>query len=206
MTRSLRPERSILDAEGRIDLSGDGRVGAFSEAPLDGSGDAWAKDKHARQTLAPALSPPQVKTGETGVNDRRTLAVPAANTLVDTLEKVGLGDYLGALQDAELEIGVDPNNALAIECADTCRARLTEQYLTKIGSRDHVYQVAVHASEIQWLGLDPQALAVLGQIDGARSVDCSAPAVERSVSDAQNFCRASRCQSDRSGRLDQDML
>ena len=58
----------------------------------------------------------------------------------------------------------------ARQYADASRARLETKYTTRIGSLEYVFNLAVPAAKVKWLGLDPQAAFLLSLVDGQTSV------------------------------------
>jgi hypothetical protein len=81
-----------------------------------------------------------------------------------------LGDYAGALRAAELQLGLDATDQSARDYAAESRRRLEERYTTRVGSLDYVFNVAVPAAKVRWLGLDPQAAFLLSFVDGQTTV------------------------------------
>ena len=80
-------------------------------------------------------------------------------------------NYSNALVLAESVLVSDPAHAHARRCADTCRDKLTEKYLGRLGGRHNVPRVTVSAEEIRWLSLDHRAGFLLSSIDGSMSLD-----------------------------------
>ena len=81
-----------------------------------------------------------------------------------------LGDYAAALHSAELQLGLDPDDESARQYADASRARLEIRHTTRIGSLEYVFNLAVPAAKVKWLGLDPQAAFLLSLVDGQTTV------------------------------------
>ena len=81
-----------------------------------------------------------------------------------------LGDYARSLSAAELLLGLDPDDENAQQYAVSSRARLETRYINRIGSLDYVFNLAVPAAKVKWLGLDPQAAFLLSLVDGQTSV------------------------------------
>jgi hypothetical protein len=82
-----------------------------------------------------------------------------------------LGDFAAALYSAELQLGLDPDDESARQYAETSRARLETRYTTRIGSLEYVFNLAVPAAKVKWLGLDPQAAFLLSLVDGQTTVE-----------------------------------
>jgi hypothetical protein len=89
---------------------------------------------------------------------------------LEIADHFALGDYAAALHSAELQLGVDPEDESARQYAETSRARLETRYTTRIGSLEYVFNLAVPAAKVKWLGLDPQAAFLLSLVDGQTTV------------------------------------
>ncbi|MCA9602014.1 MAG: hypothetical protein KC417_08320 [Myxococcales bacterium] len=89
----------------------------------------------------------------------------------DMRDRLALDDFTGALRAAELVLGSDPNNAEARGVVAACRERLSQMYLSRVGSTESVPQVIVPDAEIRWLGLDHRAGFLLSRVDGMSTVD-----------------------------------
>lgn len=152
----------VLGQDGGIDLSGGPLPSRPSQRPtLRPVGDAWAADRD-RRTLVPPT---------------RELAVekPSEEVLPDDIhqeiaDRFGLGDYAAALSAAELQLGLDPEDESARQYAQISRERLEARYVTRIGSLEFVYNLAVPTAQVKWLGLDPQASFLLSLVDGQTTV------------------------------------
>jgi hypothetical protein len=81
-----------------------------------------------------------------------------------------LGNYAAALHAAELQLGLNPDDACADQYATESRARLETRYTTRIGSLEYLFNIAVPLAKVKWLGLDPQAAFLLSLIDGQTTV------------------------------------
>jgi len=81
-----------------------------------------------------------------------------------------LGDYARSLSAAELLLGLDPEDENAQQYAVNSRARLETRYISRIGSLDYIFNLAVPAAKVKWLGLDPQAAFLLSLVDGQTTV------------------------------------
>lgn len=155
---------TVLGADGTIDLSGDAapRVEKV-HSPGQPSGDAWLAD-HARRSLVPPAKPQAPA-------DRKTVSEAIPGDLAQEIaDRFALGDYAGALSMAELQLGLDPNDRSARDYATQSRRRLEARYTTRIGSLEHVFNRAVPAAKVKWLGLDPQAAFLLSLVDGQTRV------------------------------------
>jgi hypothetical protein len=100
--------------------------------------------------------------------------VPAARPL-DPLELVReryeVGDYSGALVQAEAVLEDRPDDGEALRLADACRAQLLDMYLARIGDRTQVPRVVMEPDQLRWLSLDHRAGFLLSVIDGTSTID-----------------------------------
>jgi len=154
----------LLGADGVIDLTGGLAREHADERPTGGpSGDAWVVDRDRRSLLplAPGANAvvPQEADPQSPDDIHREIA-----------DHFALGDYAAALHSAELQLGLDPADESARQYADTSRARLETRYTTRIGSLEYVFNLAVPAAKVKWLGLDPQAGFLLSLVDGQTTV------------------------------------
>ena len=179
---------TLLDAKGGIDLAAAGLGSDDSEPESEsetGGTDAWAADQHRRRTVAPqplgrALAAAAGMKRVSEAPERPTLRVSAERPTIaapsgeeirrEVVDRFALGDFKGALREAELLLGRDPHDEVALQYASVSRQRLEEQYATRVGSLSYIYSVCVPESEIRWLGLDPQAGSLLSLVDGVSTV------------------------------------
>ncbi len=153
----------VLGTDGGIDLTGGGTTSRPSERPTTRpSGDAWLVDRSRRSLAPPALSTPESE----GSNAEE---VPD-DIHVEIADRFALGDFVAALSAAELQLGIDPADESARQYAENSRQRLETRYTTRIGSLDHIFNLAVPAAKVKWLGLDPQAAFLLSLVDGQTTV------------------------------------
>ena len=155
---------SVLGADGTLDLAGAlVREGAHDRPTSRPSGDAWAVDRDQRSLPPPPVAADTVAPG--------TAREPAPDDIHrEIADHFALGDFAAALHAAELQLGADPDDESARQYADTSRARLETRYTTRIGSVDYVFNLAVPAAKVKWLGLDPQAAFLLSLVDGQTTV------------------------------------
>ena len=154
----------VLGADGTIDLTGGlDRQCAESWLTSRPSGDAWVVDRDRR-----SLSPPAVVAEATVTKDPEELMPD--DIYREIADHFALGDYAAALHAAELQLGLDPDDESVRHYAKTSRARLETRYTTRMGSLDHVYNLAVTQAKVKWLGLDPQAAFLLSLVDGQTTV------------------------------------
>jgi hypothetical protein len=154
---------TVLGANGTIDLSGEGGsrpvLRRASSAP---AADAWLADRGRRSLLPVAQSAPEDAPDE--------LAPVTLDLHPEIAERFALGDFAGALRAAELRLGEEPGDENARRYAKTSRERLEARYTTRIGSVDDIFNLAVPAAKVKWLGLDPQAGFLLSLVDGQTTV------------------------------------
>jgi hypothetical protein len=90
---------------------------------------------------------------------------------VEMLDRFALGDFSGALLAAEIVLGKDPKHAEAQRCAASCRDRLSDMHLSRLGGAHRLPQIAVAGSEVRWLGLDHRAGFLLSRVDGKSTIE-----------------------------------
>ena len=155
---------SVLGDNGAIDLAAEPDPQNIHERPTRRvSGDAWIADR-GRRSLAPTAPPPP--------RPARAEASEAspARLHAEIADCFALGDYARSLSAAELLLGLDPEDENARQYAVNSRARLETRYVSRIGSLDHVFNLAVPTAKVKWLGLDPQAALLLSLVDGQTTV------------------------------------
>jgi hypothetical protein len=149
--------------------------------------DAWSADRLRRSSLPPsaetsaavsvfpATPANAVQRGSAGEelfeSDLLTLVsrarpMQALDVVTEMTERFSLGDFSGALRAAELLLGQQPDHELARHYARESRAKLEDMYTSRLRAQGCVLRVIVPASDIAWLGLDPQVAALLAQVDG----------------------------------------
>ena len=157
-------QSGVLGPDGTIDLVGHGSPRPASHKPtIRPSGDAWLIDRGRRSLLPPR--PPTLVPGHAG--DAQSVPDDIHEEIAD---RFALGDYAAALSAAELQLGLDPADEDARRYAATSRERLELKYVTRIGSLDYIFDLAVPTAKVKWLGLDPQAASLLGFVDGQTTV------------------------------------
>jgi len=155
---------SVLGDNGAIDLAAEPDPQDIHGRPTRRiSGDAWVADRD-RRSLAPTAPPPaRPETAEAG-------EVSPALLHAEIADCFALGDYARSLRAAELLLGLDPEDENAQQYAVNSRARLETRYISRIGSLDYVFNLAVPTAKVKWLGLDPQAAFLLSLVDGQTRV------------------------------------
>lgn len=155
---------SVLGDNGAIELAGEPVEPDIHQRPTRRlSGDAWVVDRD-RRSLPPTMPPPGVGDSAEGEElDSELIHQEIA-------ECFALGDYARSLSAAELQLGLHPDDESAKQYAENSRARLETKYVTRIGSLDYVFNLAVPSAQVKWLGLDPQAAFLLSLVDGQTTV------------------------------------
>ncbi|MGB3051182.1 MAG: hypothetical protein WBB42_09295 [Polyangiales bacterium] len=155
---------SVLGDNGAIDLAAEPDQQDIHERPTRRiSGDAWVADRD-RRSLAPTAPPPAWP--EAGEADESSPDLIHA----EIADYYALGDYARSLSAAELLLGLNPEDENARQYAVNSRACLEIRYISRIGSLDYVFNLAVPAAKVKWLGLDPQAAFLLSLVDGQTTV------------------------------------
>jgi len=151
---------SVLGENGAIDLAaGSAEEDIHERTTRRVSADAWAVDRD-RRSLRPTAPPAEQEDDELSPSlIHREIA-----------DCFALGDYARSLGAAELQLGLNPDDESAHQYAINSRARLETRYTTRIGSLEYVFNLAVPAAKVKWLGLDPQAAALLSLVDGQTTV------------------------------------
>ncbi|MBW2222713.1 MAG: hypothetical protein DRH23_09300 [Deltaproteobacteria bacterium] len=154
---------TVLRADGVIDLTGGLAREPVDERPTGRpSGDAWVVDRDRRSLLPPPVP---------GAAAAQEADSPSPDDIHrEIADHFALGDYAAALHSAELQLGLDPDDESARHYADASRARLEIRHTTRIGSLEYVFNLAVPAAKVKWLGLDPQAAFLLSLVDGQTTV------------------------------------
>jgi len=161
----------VLGEDGTIDLTGGlGRQGAGDQPSQRSSGDAWLADRSRRSMLPPAGAGATAMAPVAAVGAQDAEEPSPADVHREISDHFALGDYVAALHAAELQLGLDPGDESARQYADSSRARLETRYTTRIGSLEYVFNLAVPAAKVKWLGLDPQATFLLSLVDGQTTV------------------------------------
>jgi hypothetical protein len=97
---------------------------------------------------------------------------PAARSIADTdfvdrmLERLAVGDYVGALMAAEALLRRLPRDADALDCAEMSRTELQKLYEARLGSLDRVPSIAMTPAALAGLTLDVSTGFLLSRIDG----------------------------------------
>jgi hypothetical protein len=108
---------------------------------------------------------------------------PAGTPSQDMRDRYAVGDFTGALAAAEHLIGERPADAEAQRVAEDCRKVLTDMYLARLGSLNHIIILAIPREEVRWLSLDHRSGFLLSLVDGRLTVEevldvCGMPQLE----------------------------
>jgi hypothetical protein len=154
----------------------------FSEDPE--AIDAWSRTREVPASVTPRMrteTPPPFPPAERRTEDNDAIALvsqrsrPPGSSALDPsgemLDRFALGDFSGALLAAEIALGKNPDDAEAQRCAVSCRERLCDMHLSRLGGAARVPKVAIAGSEVRWLGLDHRAGFLLSRVDGRSSID-----------------------------------
>ena len=168
--KSARPRSSdskfpsVLGSDGAIDLTGGLGDQGIEERPTSRpSADAWVIDRDRRSLIPSASEVEPISRHGSAESTRYEIHR-------DIADHFALGNYAAALNAAELQLGLDPEDESARRYAENSRARLETRYTTRIGSLDYVFNLGVPAAKVRWLGLDPQASFLLSLVDGQTTV------------------------------------
>jgi hypothetical protein len=98
-------------------------------------------------------------------------------------ELYALDDLTGALRQAEFILGRYPDHEQALRCANNCRSRLIQLYMSKLGPMNQTVTQALDVSQVRWLGLDHRSGFLLSRVDGVSTVEevldiCGMPRLE----------------------------
>jgi hypothetical protein len=144
--------------------------------------DAWNVDRLRRSSLPPSVTdaasvfpsappandtqqhpdPNDLDEGDLLALVGRSRPALSLDLVTEMTERFALGDYSGALRAAELLLGQDANHTLGQHYARESTSKLEDMYTSRL--RIGQLRVVVPASDIAWLGLDPQVAALLQQI------------------------------------------
>lgn len=92
-------------------------------------------------------------------------------SIVSLSELYALSDFSGALELAETRLAANPNDTEAQRYAQDCRRVLIKMQLSRLGSLQQVVELALDASELQWLTIDHRAGFLLSLIDGLSTLE-----------------------------------
>jgi hypothetical protein len=124
---------------------------------------------------APFATASSAKLARAGGARERQSPMPVApkprDPIAQIRDRFDLGDYTGALVQAEAVLEERPDDPDANRFADACRTQLRQMYLSRIGDRSQIPRVVMESDQLRWLSLDHRAGFLLSVIDGASSID-----------------------------------
>ncbi len=128
-----------------------------------------------RLPIGPALaeppSPPTPRRAALELN-RNPTPSPAADPIRARMKDCyAIGDFTGALLQAEVLLERAPGDLEAERYATSCRDVLTQMCLSRIGSLHHYIEVALPPEELRWLTLDHRAGFLLSLVDGTSTIE-----------------------------------
>lgn len=121
-------------------------------------------DGHARESLSPSELAPDFSKS---LPSERPGG--ARDTSISDLYAVG--DFSGALSEAERRLELDPDDLEALRYVDECRRTLIRMYSARLAPMDRPVRLAVPMQDIRWLTLDHRAGFLISRVDGVCSVE-----------------------------------
>lgn len=82
-----------------------------------------------------------------------------------------VGDFSGALKEAERRLEANPSDGEAQRYAQDCRRVLVKMQLTRLGSLQQIVHLAVAPERLQWLSIDHRAGFLLSLVDGHSTLE-----------------------------------
>lgn len=82
-----------------------------------------------------------------------------------------VGDFSGALAEAEQRLRQNANDPLALAYRKRCQDMLTKMWTARLGHLGRRVRVAISADQLRWLSVDHKAGFVLSLIDGSSTLD-----------------------------------
>lgn len=82
-----------------------------------------------------------------------------------------LGDFSGALAEAEVRLQQDPTDQEAVAYRMRCQEVLTKMWTARLGSLERAVRMLIPEEEIRWLSVDHRAGFVLSLVDGSATFD-----------------------------------
>jgi hypothetical protein len=147
-------------------------------APPELEARARERAEHADERVAPSDRPtepaPEDPSSQARLRTRRAIPLVRSDTeriRADMAEKFFAADYVAALALAEDLVMREPTDTSAKDFAEECRRMLERAYAIRIGSLDHVPELAISLRELQSRSLDHQAGFLLSRVDGVSSLE-----------------------------------
>lgn len=119
-------------------------------------------DGHWRESIQPGVVDPASLHPEPD---------ESANAGVSISDLFAVGDFTGALSEAERRLGLNPEDDEALRYLDECRRTLIRMYTARLAPLDRAVRLAVAPGEIRWLTLDHRAGFLISRMDGVCSVE-----------------------------------
>jgi hypothetical protein len=120
-------------------------------------------DGHTRESVLPIGS---------GRLDLPPLApVTSLDPGASLADMYAVGNFTGAMIEAEQRLATNPDDEDALRYADECRRTLTRMYQARLGPLDQRATVAVAIDDIRWMSLDHRAGFVLSLVDGRSTLE-----------------------------------
>lgn len=136
-------------------------VSSHSDAPVQ-----------IHETSPPPTAPPGSLRPDLLDDGAKTDVPPAPpDPVQDMKDRFQLGDYSGALVQAEGILTTQPQHAEASKIAEECQRVLIKMYAARIGPLDRVPMVMVQQHELRWLSIDHRAGFLLSLVDGLSSIE-----------------------------------
>jgi hypothetical protein len=120
-------------------------------------------DGHQRESISPTSNPDS--------NPQRKLDSVTAGANVSISDLFAVGDFSGALAEAERRLTTNAEDDEALRYLDECRRTLTRMYTARLAPLDRTVRLAVPSGEIRWLTLDHRAGFLISRMDGVSSVE-----------------------------------
>lgn len=118
----------------------------------------------------PAKLPSEEGDALSLVDTRSRPASSETDLPTEMSDRFALGDFTTALRLAELILGNDAADAVALATSKACEEKLAQLYGSRLGSLARVLHVRVDGPEVRWLGLDHRAGFLLSLVNGNHSV------------------------------------
>lgn len=120
-------------------------------------------DAHARESLVPLAL--------TALESPARQQHPAPDPGASLSDMFAVGNFSGAMAEAENRLRVNPDDEEALRYADECRLTLTRMFTARLGSLLQRVRIDVPFEEIRWMNLDHRAGFLLSLVDGNSSID-----------------------------------
>jgi hypothetical protein len=119
-------------------------------------------DGHYRESIQPGAVDP---------SSLHPQAEAALDPSISISDLFAVGDFTGALSEAERRLGINPEDDEALRYLDECRRTLIRMYTARLAPLERPVRLAVAPGEIRWLTLDHRAGFLISRMDGTCSVE-----------------------------------